>query len=185
MNRDAHGVEVRVITMRQNKFLQMRKLTFDPIEPRGVRRQKLKADIVRPGPLQDLRRLVGRPVVENDPQPPGVLAANRPEKTQELPGTFALFEMPPELARPHVVSRQQVAHAVGASIGGAKPLRLLPLAPRLPGVRSQLQRPELVDTNHLFAPLFRRLVKGFNAVFFTSKSGSFDCFHVFVRWSEK
>ena len=89
----------------------MRELTFDPGEPRRIRRQKLKADIVRARPLQNLRRLVGRGVVENDPHPAGVLAPNRLENTQELPSAFALVEKPPELAGAEIVSRQAVRAA--------------------------------------------------------------------------
>ena len=45
----------------------------------------------------------------------------------------------------------------------------------------ELQRPELVEADH-YAVWRRLLVEVQDAPFFSSKSGSLDCFQVLVRW---
>lgn len=170
--------------MGQDVFLQMGKLAFDAIEPRCVGGGELEVDVVLFGPAQDVLCLVGREVVQHHPEAPGVFAAHGFEKREELPSAFSALEMPPNLSGAHIVCGQQMPDAVPARVGCSKTLGMPTQLPRTPGVRTQFQRAELVDADHLLAAFFRRVVERFDGVFFTSKSGSDDCFHVLVRWSE-
>lgn len=184
MDRLAHMVEGVVVAMGEDVLLQMRELAFDAIEPRGVGWRELQHDIVLLGPAENLWRLVCRKVVQNDMDATGVLAADGLEEIQEILGPLALFEMAPKAARPHIVGGDQMAHAVLARVSRALAVGLRFGLPGASGVRSQLQRAELVDADHGLLARLGRLVEALDGFFFLSNSGSSDCFQVLVRWRE-
>ena len=80
--------------MGQDVFLQMSELAFDAVEPRRVGGGELEADVVLLDPRHYLLGFVRREVVQNDPEPPSVLAPHRLEEREELPRALSLFEMP-------------------------------------------------------------------------------------------
>jgi hypothetical protein len=171
--------------MGQHILFQVRELTFDAVEPRGVGGQKLQAHVVEARPVDDLGCLVGAQVVQDDPNPAAIAAANDLEKTQKVARPFAADHPAPQSAAGDFVGAHQVAHAVAARVGGAQPVGAAVLAPRGAGVRTQFQRTEFIDADYRFAAAFGRAVQPFDGVFFTSNCGSSDCFQVLVRWSER
>lgn len=185
MDGAAHGVKGFIVAMAEHVLFEVGELAFDAVEPGSVGGDELEADVVLARPAADLRGLVHREVVGDDPEPPLVAAAQRTEQGQELSGPFALAEVPDHLSGAHVVSRQQMADAVAARVGGALALGPAPALPGPAGLGPQFERAELVDADYLLAPLLRRAVEPLGGVFFTSKSGSADCFQVLVRWSER
>jgi hypothetical protein len=180
-----HFLEGRVIAVTQSVFFQVRKLTFDPIEPGSVRGQKLKAHIVLPRPLKYLLGLMRRPVIQNDPESSGIFSSNGLQKTQKLLRPLAPLEMAPKFTGAHIIGRQQMANAVTTTVGRSKSFRLVLALPGASSLWPQFQRAELINADYLLAPFLRRFVKRFDSVFFTSKSGSLDSFHVFDRCKER
>ncbi len=170
--------------MGQDVLFQVGELAFDSVEPRRVGRRELKAHVVASGPRSDRGRLVSAQVVEHDPDPSGVLAADGLEQRQELEGSLSPPAMTPEPARSHIIGRQQMAHPVTSGIGRTLAMGRAARPPRAPAMGSKFHGTELVDADHLFASRLGRLVESLDGVFFTSNSGSVDCFQVLVRWSE-
>jgi len=181
----AHGVEGVIIAVGEHVFFEVCELALDAVEPRGVGGNELEANIVPARPAADVGGFVHREVVGHDPQPPRVAAAQSLEQSEKLPGAFAFAKVTDHPAAAHVVSGEQLAHAVAARVGGALAMGAASALPGSAGLGPQFQRTEFIDADYLLAPRLRRAVEALRGVFFTSKSGSVDCFQVLVRWSER
>ena len=124
---------------------------------------------------------MGAEVIEDDPDWAAVSTADRFEEGEEIAGALSLNDMSPQFSGADVVGSHQVTDALAAGVGGPLTVGVASPLPGTAGVRAQLQRPELIGADYGFAPLLRGPVEPFDGVFFTSKSGSVDCFQVLVR----
>jgi hypothetical protein len=157
--------------MGQRRLFHRRELALDPVEPGGVCRGELKAYSVGLGPRLHRVGAMRREVVEDDPEAARVAAADGLEKDEKLARALAAPEVPVQLVPAHVVIGEQMADAVGACVGGAKPLGFPFALPGAPGVGPQFQRSELIDANYRFPARLGVFVEPLDGVFFYRTRG--------------
>ncbi len=126
---------------------------------------------------------MGREIIQNeiDSFSSGILVAQAFERTQSLLPALAPKEVSPELITVDIKERQQVSDPVRAGVGRRETLRMPPSCPVHSILRPQFKWAKFVKANN--TRTFGRFpVQSGHSFFLTSKSGSFDSFHVLVRW---
>ena len=125
--------------------------------------------------------LVGVEVVHHHVEPRGewVAGPQAGKDGQQVGNGLALAHLADEAVGMDIVEREQLLSAVEPAVGGAEALRVADRCPGASPKRPQLERATLVEADD--GAIWRiALVEVEDAVFFTSKSGSGDCFQVFV-----
>jgi len=127
--------------------------------------------------------LVRAEVVHDDVEPEfgGIAGAQSREDSEQVLDGLALAHLADEAVGMDVVKGEELLRALEATIGCPEAPGMPSLRPTLAGERPQFERAALVEADD--RPVFRAaLVEVEDAVFFDSKSGSFDSFQVFVCW---
>lgn len=94
---------------------------------------------------------------------------------------FSLPDLTDQAVGVHVAEAQELLHALQPLVRRSQSLWLPLRVPPTALVRAQLQGTHLIKT-YYDAVFWFLLIKVEDAPFFSSKSGSFDCFQVLVRW---
>ena len=158
-------------------------MRLDGIQPTGVGRRVGRLDVVRGHERLQLRVLMGVEVIHDDVEPKfgGIARAQLGENGNEVLHRLTFAHLADETVGVNVVKGEELFGALEAEVGCAKSPGMTFLGPTLAVQRSQLERATLVEADDR-PVLGRRLVEVEYTVFFTSNSGSFDSFQVFVCW---
>ena len=126
---------------------------------------------------------MGVEVVHHDVEPDGdgVAGAEPREDGEEVIDRLALPHLADETVGMDVIEGKELFRAFIAVVGCPEPLRMPDRCPAATGQRSQFERAALVEADDR-AVVGAALVEVEDAVFFTSNSGSGDCFQVLVCW---
>jgi hypothetical protein len=173
---------VTVIGVVQAEALQRSEMGFDGVQPTGIGRRRDQADVVAASEVFQDRVPVRGEVVQDEVNAClfGVTGAQASPGRHQVAAGLALVDRPGQTIVMDVVEGQELLRTGPTVIGGAESLRVFLGRPADPRQGSEFQRAALVETDH--GALGRRLrIQSQNAVFFDSKSGSGDSFHVLVR----
>ena len=124
---------------------------------------------------------MGVEVVHHHVEPRGerVAGPQAGKDGQQVGDRLALAHLADEAVGVDVVESEQLLGAVEPAVGGAEALRVTNPGPAAPRQGPQLEWATLVEADD-GAVCRTAFVEVEDAVFFTSKSGSGDCFQVFV-----
>jgi hypothetical protein len=124
-------------------------LALDPVQSRGVGGRVDHLDVVIGAPGPDLGLAVRSVVVADQVELPGQeAAAELFAEVEELRPAFAVTEPVEHLPGSEVERGEHVSHPAGAGVGGPQPGRAAAGEPAATRAGLQVQRPELIDTDH-------------------------------------
>ncbi len=177
----AASLMVAVVGDLQGELLQRREVRFDGVEPTRVGRREDRLHVVL-GEVDAQRRVTVRvEIVHDDVQPDrrGVAGAQAPKDGEDVLVRLPLAHLADETVGMHVVEGEQLLRPLEPPVGGAQALGTANGGPAPAMQGAELQRAALVVADHRPARR-RRGVEFEEGVFFTSKSGSGDCFQVLL-----
>jgi len=132
-------------------------LALGPVQPRRVGGRVDQLDVVGRAPRGDLGLAVRSVVVADQVELPGrEAAAQLLAEVEELRPAFPVTEPVEHLTGREVERGEHVPDAAGAGVGRAQAGRAAAREPATAGAGLQVQRPELIDTDH--SPVGRRVV---------------------------
>ena len=171
------------VAVLDDEVVSGRQMAFETVHPRGVGGGEDEVDLMALTPLPDRLGGVRRQIVEDEVDPLGlfVAAPDGLEEGQHHRGMLLPLVMHPQLVLLDVVGAEEVADPGVPMVGGPVPYRVLLRGPRSAGMGLDLHRPHLVEADY-DRILRRPPVESVDAFFLPAKSGSFDSFHVRVRW---
>ena len=145
------------VTSGQRVFLDRREVALDAVQPGTIGRREHQSQVVLLDKLEDRRTSVTFPIVQHHVEPllAGIPITKDAQQFQKLAPRLMPSKDAEEFVAPHIVRSQQVARFVGASIGGGQSANLSPECPVHAVMRTDLQRPELIQTDYPPAPRFR------------------------------
>lgn len=178
------GMMVRVIRIFERRGVQGREFGLNRVEPRGFGRQVNGFQVVT-GKVIGSGANIGRQVVHDHIEAKWVRIAGAELGKARLDVTRGLaFTHPAHQAIGlDIIEAVHLFNALLAGVRSALALRLPTARPAHASHGAKFQRSQLVIAHD--RPALRALsVQRQNALFFASKSGSVECFHVFVRCQE-
>ncbi len=174
---------IGIIDTGQRELAQRGEMALDPVEPGGIRRGVDEFHVVRRRPILDLPPVMRGKVIKHNIKPflLGIPGAKIFEKIKQRAPGLATFAVAQQQVLLEVERRKEHPRPLVAMVGRRQPSRFAALRPVTARIGPDLQRTELVQTN--YPPVFRRMVvELLDSFFLASNSGSFDSFHVLVRW---
>ena len=165
------------------ELLERPEVRLDGVQPAGIGRRVDGLDVVSGHKPLQAGMLVRVEVIHDDVEAGGrrIARAQPGEDGEEVLDRLAFAHLADEAVGVNVVEGEELLGSLEAAVGCPKPPGMTFLGPALAVQRPQFERATLVEADDC-PVLGRRLVEVEDAVFFTSNSGSFDSFQVFVCW---
>jgi len=141
---------IAVIGPGDRKLFQTRVVAFDVVQPRGVGGREDQSDAIGLRPFLDYLVVVGRKVVLDDIQPllHGISSSEILEKREMFSPCFAKFVVRQKDVVVEVHSGMEMTNSVESAVGGSSCGGFPHRSPLVSGLGTDLQRTELVETDH-------------------------------------